>query len=86
MQPNQSLHITIKEPPNPEPVKTLGIFTSTPEPLLLNIVSSFLSEVTPAKSEEFSGNVKDEVYKVLRHGTILTVSRSNGVLTITVKE
>lgn len=86
IKPNQSLHVTIKEPPNPEPISTLGIFTALPNDALRTVLDIFLSEVTDAKAVDFTENVKDEVRKALQAGKVLAVSRLNGILTVYIQE
>lgn len=76
MKNNQSLHLTIKEPPNPEPIRTLGIFDDPDNPNLPHLISSFLNPITFApKSSEFKENVKDEVLKLLSEEKPIAVSR-----------
>lgn len=86
MEPDESLHLTIKRPPNPEPTKTLGIFCSLPDDAILPIVEKFLSGITVEKSEEFTGNVKDEALKVLIQSEVLAVMRVNNLLHIVLRE
>jgi hypothetical protein len=77
---NQSVHLTIKEPPNPNPVRTLGIFELPIEP---SIINAFLSGVGGLpKDAEFIDNVKDEVLKVLSQGTVQSVARSDNLFHI----
>jgi hypothetical protein len=66
MKNNQSLHLTIKQPPNPNPIKTLGIFDDLDNPNLPQVINSFIDGITfNPHSQEFEGNVKDEVLKVV---------------------
>lgn len=77
MQSNESLHLTIKKPPNPNPTSTIAILSHTDDlDSLLTIVRHYLSGVTSVpKDVEFLDNVKDEVLKALSTGTVLTVAR-----------
>lgn len=87
MRSNQSLHLTIKQPPNPNPIRTLGVFSDINDAALPSIIQAFLSEVQAMpKDAEFLDNVKDEVMKALVNGTVLTVARKDGVLHITIRE
>jgi len=80
---NQTISLSIKEPPNPEPVRTLGIFAL---PVDLSIIEAFLSGVpAPAHDATFLGNVKDEVLKALAECQVLTVMRQDKILTITLR-
>lgn len=76
MKDNQSLHLTIKQPPNPEPIKTLGIFSDPDNPELIQVIRHFLTtNKFEPKSEEFEGNVKDEVLKLISTQKPIAVSR-----------
>jgi len=87
MLQNQSLHIHIKEPPNPNPIRTLGVFANLSETALRPIIESFLSEIqAEPHSEEFEGNVRDEVLKILATGTVLSVARRDGIMQVYIKE
>lgn len=80
MKSNQSLHITIKEPPNPEPVRTIGIFDDLDAPSLPSIVSAFLAATRfDPKSSEFQQNVKDEVLALLTKEKVVAVRREADV-------
>jgi hypothetical protein len=76
MKSNQSLHITIKQPPNPKPVRSLGIFESTNNTNIAQVITHFLQvlEQEP-KDPEFTQNVKDEAMKLLLDRQVIAVSR-----------
>lgn len=79
---NQSLHLTIKKPPDPNPVKTLGIFDDLDNPNLPQVIHHFISGTAfEPKSEEFETNVKDEVLKLLVSEKTIAVARK-GDLTL----
>jgi len=82
MKNNQSVHLTIKQPPNPKPVRTLGIFDDPDNPAIHQVVYHFLNtlEFEP-KSQEFSDNVKDEVLKLISTQKAIAVAKK-GTLTI----
>jgi hypothetical protein len=84
MKSNQSLHLTIKQPPNPNPVRTLGVFTELDNPALPVIIQSFLSNTKfDSKDHVFHENLRDEVLKLLAEGAeVLTVQRQDNVITI----
>jgi hypothetical protein len=87
MLQSQSLHIHIKEPPNPNPIRTLGVFSNLSDSALRSIIESFLSEIqAEPHSEEFEGNVRDEVYKILSTGTVLSVCRRDGYMQVNIRE
>lgn len=87
MKSNQSLHVTVKEPPNNQPVKTLGIFSNVPDTALIPIIQGYLSGIDAApKDAEFLQNVREEVIKVILTSEILTVARFDGLLQITLRE
>ena len=82
MKNNQSLHLTIKQPPNPNPVKTLGIFDDLDNPNLPQVINQFISGTTfEPHSQEFDGNVKDEVLKLISSEKPIAVARQ-GNLTV----
>lgn len=82
MKNNQSIHIAIKQPPNPNPVKTLGIFDDLDNPHIAQVVSSFLQHTKfEPKSKEFTDNVKDEVLKLIATCKPIAVARQ-GTLTV----
>ena len=82
MKNNQSLHLTIKQPPDPKPVKTLGMFDDPDNPALRQVIDHFLNTMAfEPKSDEFSNNVKDEVLKLLSTQKAIAVAKK-GTLTI----
>lgn len=83
MKPNQSLHLTIKEPPNPQPIKTLGIFDDPDNPNLPQLISLYLSGVVfQPKDIEFTENVKDEVIKLIASHKIIGVATQGNLTTV----
>lgn len=89
MKDNQSLHLTIKEPPNPEPVKTLGVFTNLDNPAIKEVIYHYiksLAVIAEPQSDEFINNVKDEVLKLLTSATPIAVSRQNNITIVYFKE
>ena len=83
MKSNQSLHLTIKEPPNPQPIKTLGIFDDPDNPNLPQLISLYLSGVVfQPKDIEFSQNVKDEAMKLLATHKIIGVATQGNLTTV----
>lgn len=85
MKSNQSVHITIKQPPDPNPVRTLGIFDDPDNPNLPQIIQSFLSNTFIPKDEDFKTNVKDEVLKLLTTSSVIAVSRQGPITTVYLK-
>jgi len=87
MKSNQSLHITVKEPPNPEPVRSLGALSSLDSTTLLLVINKFLVEegFTP-KDAEFLQNCREEALKAITLGTVLTAARENGHTYIVIKD
>jgi hypothetical protein len=89
MKDNQSLHLTIKEPPNPEPVKTLGVFTDLDNPAIKEVIYHYmqsLAAISDTKSDEFIGNVKDEVLKLLSSAKPIAVSRQSNITIVYFEE
>lgn len=83
MKNAQSLHLTVKQPPNPEPIKTLGVFANLDNPAIKDVIYHYLGTVEyEPKSDEFVGNVKDEVLKLLSSSTPIAVSKLSGNLTV----
>ena len=78
--PNQSIHITIKEPP--KTVRSIGIFDT--DEIVLSIIQRFL-EGEP-KSPEFVQNTTEEVYLLLTHSRVLTVTHEDEIYTIKVRK
>jgi hypothetical protein len=76
MKSNQSVHISIKQPPDPNPVRSLGIFEHTSDPSLASVIHQFLIGLTQEpKNLDFTQNVKDEAMKLLMERRVLAVSR-----------
>jgi uncharacterized protein YqhQ len=87
MKSNQSLHLTVKQPPNDQPIKSLGIFSSLNDESIMTIIQSFLSEITAEeKDTTFTQNVREEAIKVILAGEVISVSRNQGILIIHVRE
>lgn len=83
MKPNQSVHLTIKEPPNPNPIKTLGIFDDPDNPNLPQLIQLYLSGIVfQPKDIEFSQNVKDEALKLLTTHKIIGVCSQGNLVTV----
>lgn len=80
MKPNQSIHITIKEPPLT--VRSIGVFDS--DELIPDIVRKFLTEYTP--SDAFKQNTREEVMQLLALSNILTVSVVDDIYTVTLRK
>ena len=82
MKNNQSLHLTIKQPPDPKPVRTIGIFDDPDGPHIPQLINHFLTALDfEPKSLEFEGNVRDEVLKLLTTQKPVAVAKQ-GKLTI----
>lgn len=80
MQDHHSLHLTIKHPPNPDPIRTLGIFDDPDNPDLKKVISHFLDTMAfEPKSTEFLENVKDEVLKLLSSTKPIAVARKDNI-------
>lgn len=83
MKSNQSLHLSIKEPPNPQPIKTLGIFDDPDNPNLPQLIQLYLSGIVFApKDTEFIQNVKDEVLKLVASHQIVGVASQGNLITV----
>ena len=83
MKSNQSLHLSIKEPPNPQPIKTLGIFDDPDNPNLPQLIQLYLSGIVFApKDTEFIQNVKDEVLKLVASHKIVGVASQGNLITV----
>lgn len=79
MKNNESLHITIKKPPDPNPVRSLASFDN-PKSIEPQIIQSILSGVDAVpKSTEFEGNLKDEVLKLLSEEKVVAVQRQKNL-------
>lgn len=83
MKPNQILSISIKEPPNPEALITLGVFTNV-SPTKLTSLLSGIPEMAE-HDEIFKENVKDVVRKVIDIGEIIAVKKNQNEYTFTVR-
>ncbi len=84
MKSNQSLHITVKEPPLT--VASLGVFCNLPDEAVIPIISQFLKQEEP-KDEEFISNVTNECIQILLRSTVLTASKDkDGIITIKMRE
>lgn len=83
MKSNQSIHLTIKQPPNPNPIKTLGIFDDPDSPAVKKVISHFLED-TPfePKDQQFEGNIKDEVLALLSTSKTVAVSKKSNLTII----
>jgi|JI10StandDraft_1071094.scaffolds.fasta_scaffold354725_5 hypothetical protein len=82
MQSNQSIHLTIKQPPNPKPIRTIGIFDDPDNPAIRQVIDHFLNTLDfEPKSKEFSDNVKDEVLKLITTQKPIAVAKK-GTLTL----
>ena len=75
MKKDESIHITVKRPPDPNPVKTIGIFSDPDDPAIKGSIDHFLNKPFEPKSEEFTQNVKDEVMKLLMSHKVVAVAR-----------
>lgn len=83
MKSNQSLHLSIKEPPNPQPIKTLGIFDDPDNPSIPQLIQLYLSGIVfQPKDIEFKQNVKDEVLKLLASHKIIGVCSQGNLTTV----
>ena len=81
LKPNQSVHITIKEPPIT--VKSIGIFDD--DSIIVPIIERFLSGNTP-RNQEFKDNTREEIYLLLAQSKVLTVAVESDVYTITIRK
>lgn len=76
MKSNQSVHISIKQPPDPNPVRSIGIFEHTSDPSLASVIHHFLlGMIQEPKEPSFTQNVKDEAMKLLMERRVLAVAR-----------
>ena len=85
LKPNQSIHITIKEPPLT--VRSIGIFDD--DSLIVPIIERFINSSsvnTAPRSEEFIANTKEEAHLLLTQCKILTVSVESDTYTITMRK
>jgi hypothetical protein len=83
MKSNESLHITVKDPPLT--VKSLGVFCNLPDAAILPIIEQFLSQEEP-KDEKFLTNTKEECYLLLTKCSVLTVSVMDDIYTIKLRK
>ena len=80
MKPNETIHITIKKPPDPNPVRSLGVFDDPDNPNILRMIELTLAGVTfEPKDNEFKDNVKDEVLKLLAEQKVIGAMRKNNI-------
>ena len=83
MNSNESLHLTVKRPPDPHPVKTLGVFDDLNNPNLPQLIQLYLSGIVfQPKDAEFTQNVKDEVLKLLSSHKIIGVASQGNLTTV----
>lgn len=83
MKSNQSIHISIQEPPNPKPVKTVGILTDPDNPNIHQLIQLFLSGIVfDPKDNEFRENVKDEALKLLSSHNIIGVAKRGNLISV----
>lgn len=86
MKNNQSIHISIKEPPNPTPIRTLGIFDDPDSPHIPQVIQSLIAGLNfESKSKEFEDNVKDEAYKLLSQYKPVAAIKQGNLIAIYVK-
>lgn len=81
LKPNQSVHITIKEPPLT--VRSIGIFDDSS--IIVPIVERFINDTSP-RSQEFINNAREEVLQLLAKSSILTVSVESNIYTVTMRK
>ena len=81
LKPNQSVHITVKEPPLT--VRSIGIFDD--DSLIVPIIERFVDGTSP-RSPEFIANTKEEVHLLLTQCKILTVSVESDMYTIVMRK
>lgn len=87
MKSNQSLHISVKQPPNPNPVRSIAVFDDLSNPTLPAMIQTLLSGIPNVpKDEEFKQNVREEALQALLKGTVCSVTRMDGHLVIVLKE
>jgi hypothetical protein len=86
MKANQSLHLVVKQPPNSQPVKSLGIFDDLDNPNLPRVIQNYLNgTLFEPKSEDFKANVRTEVLRSIENGTIISVARQGDTLQVTIQ-
>lgn len=86
MKSNQSIHISIKEPPNPKPIRSLGLFENSNEPSLIEVISQFIKGFNlDPKDPTFVENVKDEAMKLLATRKVIAVAREGQLEVIYLK-
>jgi hypothetical protein len=87
MKNNQSLHLTIKQPPNPKPIRTIAILDDPDNPNVPQLINHFLAGIDfEPKSQEFEGNVKDEVLKLLTSQKPIAVARQGRITVVYFQE
>lgn len=83
MKPNQSIHISIQEPPNPKPISALAVLQDPDNPAIPQLIQLYLSGIVfDPKNTEFIDNVKDEVLKLLGTAKVLGVARKGNITTV----
>ena len=83
MKSNQSIHISIQEPPNPTPIRSLGILTDPDNPNVQQLISLYLSGIVfSPKDAEFTNNVKDEVLKLIASNNIVGVIKQGNLISV----
>lgn len=87
MKSNQSIHVTIKQPPNPEPIRTLGIFEDPDNPQIPQLIQFLITGIKfEPKSSEFDTNIKDEVYKLLGQAKPIGMIRQGKLVAVYFQE
>lgn len=77
------MHLSIQQPPNPQPIKTLGIFDDPDNPNIPQLLQLYLSGVVfEPKDNEFRENVKDEVLKLLASHTVIGVAKQGDLISV----
>lgn len=83
LKSNQSIHISIQEPPNPKPISSLAILQDPDNPNIPQLIQLYLSGIIfQPKDTEFIGNVKDEVLKLLGTTKVIGVARKGNLTTV----
>lgn len=90
MKNNETLHIHVKRPhESDQPIRQIGIFPTFEASLLIPALSAILSpeiEEVGAVSQPMVEDIREEVLKILFNADILSLSRSKGITTITIRE
>lgn len=83
MNSNQIINISLQEPPNPKPIKSLGLITDPDNPNVPQLIQLYLSGVVfQPKDTEFINNVKDEVLKLLGTHKIIGVAKQGNLISV----